>query len=993
MKKSFKKSLSILLSAAMVFTGANYEPVSVNAASVSSKFAVKSYADLKKVQTELNNFIKKNEDNLDNCTFTIDIQKDIVASDTEWVGIDLSRKNPSETDEEIKTYNFNLVLNGNGHTISKLSNKSFENKDDRDVYYSGISGTTFSPAGLGIFGEVLGKLSVSNLTISDCDLKTRVSNSNNSELHDRVQTDWNAGVIVGSVRGSLNLSDIYIKNSVTEGLSSSAVAVGSYVSHGANDIATFKNIKITNSKVYGPSHTGALIGTFGASAAKVRGKVDNCTTDAKTLVDGSATIASKLSAEKKIFTTSSKTGQISGSGEGFAGIRVGGLFGTANNVDIINCTNAADVKANKPNSAFVGGIVGLAWENVTIKNCTNTGDVIGYDCVGGIAGYLSSGCKIEDSKNSGNITASHGNVGGVAGIINNKAEASGVTNTGKIHGETYVGGIAGSNYGKLTDAVNKGEVIGVDVVGGNLGYNGNAGECANLTNEGPVTGQDNVGGNIGINDGIATNLSNGGKVDGRDNVGGNIGKNTNRGTADTLSNEGDVTGRDNVGGNVGDNQGKVTNAINSGKVKGDENVGGNVGNNERTGSVSGATNAGDVSGNKNVDENIGKNDGNSSGLNKLPKTDDGVMVVGPEDPKYPDLPDFQTSLFGMKIRVITRGEGAVIFEGIKNGEIKLSASPKYGYKLKGWKCEGTTPASSTKIVESFKIKKGALIECHFDKAKTGDTLVPVLGKDDPTPANNINKVTFCDGLTLGVTPAKAGRIDLVSSDDAKLAITAVPQVNAKFIEWRISGKVAFAKGSTKNSQTATFTYKKGDKASIIAVFQFGKIAPVGKKLKDRKYYYRVTKSGSVDGSLIGEIQVIGIRKKSLKQIKIARQGVFDGITYRVTSIGANAFKGNKKVTTAHVSKYIKSIGSGAFANMKKLKKVTISSKVLTKIGKNAFAKDKKLKLVVIKSKKLKKIGKKAFNTGKKITIKVPKAKKAKYCKLLKKAKCKKFVVK
>ena len=168
----------------------------------------------------------------------------------------------------------------------------------------------------------------------------------------------------------------------------------------------------------------------------------------------------------------------------------------------------------------------------------------------------------------------------------------------------------------------------------------------------------------------------------------------------------------------------------------------------------------------------------------------------------------------------------------------------------------------------------------------------------------------------------------------------------------------------------------------------------GTTIKDKKYIYKVTKAGSKDGSIVGELAVTGLKKKSLKQVKIAAVVTIDGVKYKVTSVGAKAFKGNKKIVKATIGKNVKTIGANAFANCKKLKQVTINSKVLKSIGKSAFAGDKKLSKVIIKSNKLKKVGKKALkSTSKKLVVKVPKKKKKAYAKLFKKAGNKKAKVK
>lgn len=145
----------------------------------------------------------------------------------------------------------------------------------------------------------------------------------------------------------------------------------------------------------------------------------------------------------------------------------------------------------------------------------------------------------------------------------------------------------------------------------------------------------------------------------------------------------------------------------------------------------------------------------------------------------------------------------------------------------------------------------------------------------------------------------------------------------------------------------------------------------GSVITDKKCVYKVIKEGKADGSVVGELEVTGLENKSLKQVKIKAKVKIDGVTYKVTSIGAKAFKGNKNITKVVIGKNVKKIGSKAFYNCKKLKKVTVYSKVLKKVGKKAFYR----------------------KGGKKITFKVPKAKKKAYKKKLKKAKTNKFVVK
>ena len=133
-----------------------------------------------------------------------------------------------------------------------------------------------------------------------------------------------------------------------------------------------------------------------------------------------------------------------------------------------------------------------------------------------------------------------------------------------------------------------------------------------------------------------------------------------------------------------------------------------------------------------------------------------------------------------------------------------------------------------------------------------------------------------------------------------------------------------------------------------------------------------------------------------KTITIPDTVEVDGITYKVTSVTANALANNKKITKVTVGKNVTSIGKNAFKNCTKLKTVTLKSTSLKSIGSNAFYGDKNLKTITIKSAKLtsKSVGKNAFKgTNKKLTIKVPKKKVSSYKKFLKKKGNKKITVK
>lgn len=143
-----------------------------------------------------------------------------------------------------------------------------------------------------------------------------------------------------------------------------------------------------------------------------------------------------------------------------------------------------------------------------------------------------------------------------------------------------------------------------------------------------------------------------------------------------------------------------------------------------------------------------------------------------------------------------------------------------------------------------------------------------------------------------------------------------------------------------------------------------------------KYSYKVT-------SLSGQtVEIAGLVNESPAKITVPNQVKLDGKDYKVTAVGASAFKNNKKVTSVVIGSNVKTIGKNAFAGCAKLKKVTVKGNRLTQIGSKAFMNCKKLTTITIKSKVLKKAGAGALKgISKKAVIKVPKAKRKAYTKL------------
>ena len=167
-----------------------------------------------------------------------------------------------------------------------------------------------------------------------------------------------------------------------------------------------------------------------------------------------------------------------------------------------------------------------------------------------------------------------------------------------ITGALEVGGLAGINYGTVSNSYTTGTVSGFGYVGALVGDN--VGGIADSYATGSVGGSVSVGGLVGVNEGVVINSHATGSVSGHDNVGGLVGLNQGSGIIThshaaggvvdprdlllTAISSGDlpgfISGNDNVGGLVGHNSGAISDSHAANNVSGNNNVGGLVGYNE-----------------------------------------------------------------------------------------------------------------------------------------------------------------------------------------------------------------------------------------------------------------------------------------------------------------------------------------------------------------------------------------------------------------------------
>lgn len=145
----------------------------------------------------------------------------------------------------------------------------------------------------------------------------------------------------------------------------------------------------------------------------------------------------------------------------------GMVVGVNNGGAIEGCRNYATTKGL---TSYIGGICGYNVNGGKISGCYNAGEVyFGTMNAGGITGYNGTNCQVSFCQNDGNTIRKSLNSG-----------------TAKTSANT-VGGIVGTNYGKIITCVNNATVSAFDKVGGIAGYS------SNFNGEGDVTGCVNNG--------------------------------------------------------------------------------------------------------------------------------------------------------------------------------------------------------------------------------------------------------------------------------------------------------------------------------------------------------------------------------------------------------------------------------------------------------------------------------------------------------------------
>lgn len=341
---------------------------------------------------------------------------------------------------------------------------------------------------------------------------------------------------VAQVSGGDNVGGIVGKGTV--GNLQEVVSAGDIISSGTNVGGIIGNSEtmVINSgrntgEVTGNENVGGIVGVNGSQS-----HMNNIINDANATIKGKNNVGG-LAGTNAGEIVANDMGLVN-EGRVYGQTNVGGVVGVNGLGGLIQNTNSNITLyvADEINDAkYFGGVAGR--NEGTITSATNTGSVLaeGAEYVGGIVGV--NGTLVVNANGNPELDA-NGNEKFEAG--NSAITGAGNSNSGKVVGAKYVGGVAGLNVGQVVgtahdDVVeiqNQGTVIATNNgAGGIFGENRADISEAVLKNSGTVIGStlDGTGGIIGLNSG---NISNSdlintvdGLVVGMENVGGLIGIN------------------------------------------------------------------------------------------------------------------------------------------------------------------------------------------------------------------------------------------------------------------------------------------------------------------------------------------------------------------------------------------------------------------------------------------------------------------------------------
>ena len=487
---------------------------------------------------------------------------------------------------------------------------------------------------------------------------------------------------------------------------------------------------------------------------------------------------------------------------------------------------------------------------------------------------------------------------------------------------------------------------GKDCIGGICGYN-DGGTIQNCYSAATVCGDSYIGGICGRSEGdsIIENCYNTGYVYGATrSIGGICGDNS--ATLQGCYNVGNVNGKFYVGGIVGESSGSgntiwIKDCYNRGNVIGDTKdiggIGGYIGsslveNCYSQATVSGNTNVGGICGNSNkVDFQNAYYDSNLYTGNAIGYLKDATIK----------------QIEGKTSQAFESGEIAYLLQAGREEAI-------WGQTLSGNDVQTYPVLGGARVYQNITYQDCAKDEAHTvytyaneQKQESYDyTLQEVKAKEPKcTEAGNkaYYKCSVCGKLYTDqegtnevsantvVVPAKGHSFTWIIDREATEQAEGSRHEECSICHEK-KAAVAIPKlpSSTQPSESPS---QKPSGSPSQQPGQDIKVPAKGTKLTAKGASYQVTSAAEKNPTVVYKGS-----KKQKASVTIPDTVTIDKVTYKVTSIAANAFKNNKKLKKVVIGKNVTKIGKKAFYGCSKLKKITVKTTKLTKknVGSQAF---------------------------------------------------------
>ena len=212
--------------------------------------------------------------------------------------------------------------------------------------------------------------------------------------------------------------------------------------------------------------------------------------------------------------------------------------------------------------------------------------------------------------------------------------------------------------------------------------------------------------------------------------------------------------------------------------------------------------------------------------------------------------------------------------------------------------------------------------------------------------SNLTDITIPDSVTSIDEGAFCGcdKLDSIVIPDSVIEI----YVRKKGEPLNVNRWPAFSRGVTIICSKNSAAYKYA-KENNIPVKLMPKPAKKGTILTvpSKKIKVKVTSSSKKNPT----VAVMKITNKKAKKLTIPSTVKVGGVTYKVTAVASQAFKGNKNLTNITIGRGITKIGNEAFSGCKNLKKITVTAGNLTTIRKSAFKGINKKATITVKGTK------------------------------------------